>query len=168
MKKLEIGSGKHPKNGYDHLDIMPFKHVEYVCNAWEIPVPDGSYDEVYSRHLFEHLSPVDAQKALAEWLRVLVPGGFVDMEVPDLEYHCKQIFMDGNSELFERKGKVVSNFEHAISSIYGWVKHGETWGHKWGYTESSLGAMLLGNGFVNIHRVKKDPWNLRFKAFKQG
>lgn len=44
-------------------------------------VPDNSYDFVHSSHCLEHLE--DPREALGHWLRVVKPGGFVIVTVPE-------------------------------------------------------------------------------------
>lgn len=75
----------------DHDDISSFRSApdaaEYVCDAYgswtALPCRDGAADEVLSRATFEHLSASEAQAALAEARRVLAPGGFLRLSVPD-------------------------------------------------------------------------------------
>ena len=45
----------------------------------------GPFDYVFSCHSLEHLSPADGALALAEFHRVLRPGGLVFIIVPDVE-----------------------------------------------------------------------------------
>jgi SAM-dependent methyltransferase len=45
-----------------------------------LPLPDASYDVVIASHVLEHLE--NATDALAEWLRVLRPGGHLLIGVP--------------------------------------------------------------------------------------
>jgi SAM-dependent methyltransferase len=50
-----------------------------------LPLVDKSCDVVYSSHLIEHFSRVDARKFLAECQRLLKPGGIIRLVAPDLE-----------------------------------------------------------------------------------
>ena len=50
-----------------------------------LPVTERSCSGVYSSHVIEQLSLVDAQSALANTLTVLRPGGVLTLLVPDLE-----------------------------------------------------------------------------------
>jgi len=50
-------------------------------------VDNESYDFVYSSHCLEHL--VDVRTALANWVRILKPGGVLYVVVPDFELYEK-------------------------------------------------------------------------------
>ncbi len=54
-----------------------------------IPFADGSVDNVYSSHLFEHLPYPDGQKLLAEAMRVLKPGGSFSIVVPNARLYVE-------------------------------------------------------------------------------
>lgn len=45
----------------------------------------GQFDAVFCSHCLEHLYPHEVPKALAEFARVLKPGGYAMVIVPDLE-----------------------------------------------------------------------------------
>jgi len=44
-------------------------------------VSDGAYDFLHSSHCLEHM--VDVRVALANWIRIVKPGGFLVITVPD-------------------------------------------------------------------------------------
>ena len=50
-------------------------------SAYQLPFPDASFDLVFSHALLEHLRA--PQRAMAEFLRVLRPGGIVGVATPD-------------------------------------------------------------------------------------
>lgn len=52
--------------------------------------PDASYDFVHSSHCLEHL--VDARQGLANWFRVLRPGGHLVVLVPDEDLYEQGVF----------------------------------------------------------------------------
>lgn len=82
MNKLNIGCGPQPLEGYDNLDCCKFKGVDIVWNLERLPLPikDETYDEVYARHVIEHISHVD--RLLYELYRITKIGGRVIIEVP--------------------------------------------------------------------------------------
>jgi SAM-dependent methyltransferase len=57
----------------DQLRHGGYGRIDYVCDAAEIPVPDGSFDVVLCTEVIEHLP--DPVRVLREFHRVLKPGG---------------------------------------------------------------------------------------------
>lgn len=99
MRKLEIGSGNRPMEGYEHLDINPnCPCVEYVAPMDKVPAKDNTFDEVIATHVIEHQSWRDGKKLLTEWLRVLKPGGSVSVTTPNLRYIAEEYIKARNGE----------------------------------------------------------------------
>lgn len=83
-RKVEIGGGPHAQRGYLHVDIDPAAHhLEWKAAAWDLPLPDGWATEVVAIHALEHVEPPRLVDTLAEWRRVLAPGGKVRVSVPN-------------------------------------------------------------------------------------
>jgi len=83
-RRLELGAGPHPQAGYIHLDVdWGSNHLEGIAPAWNLPFPDGWAQELVAIHMFEHIHPRDVARTLAEWRRVLAPGGQVRIHVPN-------------------------------------------------------------------------------------
>ena len=81
---LDIGQGGDPVvagvRGWDIVD----GDAQYLQG-----VGDRSFDFVYASHILEHMR--DPGKALLNWWRVLKPGGFLIVAVPDRDlYEGKQ------------------------------------------------------------------------------
>lgn len=84
--KLHIGCGKKYLPGYKHLDVIPFEHVDFVCDARKLEsVEDTSVSEIYACHVLEHVERGEVVNVLREWHRVLLPGGKLRLAVPDFE-----------------------------------------------------------------------------------
>jgi len=142
-KKLEIGPGAKPKEGYVHFDIRPLAGVDVVGDAKKLPFKDGEFECVFSRFFLEHLLRNDAKLALKEMLRVLKKGGELELIVPDLAYFCK-LFVE---ESGQKK-------EWALNKIYGFEKYSEDH-HNFGYDFSTLKSVLEEVGFVGVKQVKE-------------
>lgn len=83
-KRVEIGGGPFPTPGYIHVDVnRRHPHLEYVAPAWDLPFPDATVDEILAVHVLEHVHPARLGTTLREWRRVLAPGGFAQIHVPD-------------------------------------------------------------------------------------
>ena len=84
--KLELGSGYSPTPGFVHLDANPnAPQVDIVGSATSLDQPDNSVTELRAVDVLEHLSYWDTDRVLAEWARVLRPGGKLYVQVPDAE-----------------------------------------------------------------------------------
>ncbi len=138
---VEVGSGDQPRLGYIHCDVRPLPGIDYVCKAWAIPFQPESIDEIYSRHMLEHLTHKDAIRTLKHWLCLLKVGGHIDINVPDLGKHIEQLYLDGYSPYVEG----ITNKNHAMAGFYGW-QNNEYDIHKWGYTFETLSECLHGIG----------------------
>jgi predicted SAM-dependent methyltransferase len=68
------------------VDINPAVDPDIVANITSIPqVADACIQAVWSSHNLEHLFAHDVAIALNEFRRVLVPGGFALLTLPDLQ-----------------------------------------------------------------------------------
>lgn len=82
--RVELGSGPWPTPGYVHVDTDRYaRHVEHRSPMWRLPFPDGSVTEILAVHCLEHVPPGKLRTTLREWRRVLAPGGFAEVHVPN-------------------------------------------------------------------------------------
>lgn len=152
MTKLHVGCGKINLRGYESLDVISYPHITYNCSASVIPCEDKRFSEVYSRHFLEHLDWWDAIVVVKEWRRVLSDDGVVICIVPNLEFHAKQLFMEGNSAYVKK-----TNLEHAIASFYGWSDRKHPYmAHRFGYTPKTLAKLFDSNGFISTTECKRE------------
>ena len=87
--KLDIGCGVFKREGYTGVDIDPDVNPDICAPMGEIPLPDGSVDEIFSSHALEHVTKFEVVPVLREWKRILKPGGLIDVQVPDLAWCCR-------------------------------------------------------------------------------
>lgn len=66
------------------LDVTPEMKPDIVASITDMG-EIGEFDALYCSHTVEHLYPHEVPKALAEFYRVLKPGGAAIIVVPDLE-----------------------------------------------------------------------------------
>jgi len=87
---LHAGCGRSPLPEFLHgctetrLDIDPSVAPDVVASMANIG-DIGPFDAIWCSHSLEHLLPIDGAQALREFARVLAPGGYVMIIVPDLE-----------------------------------------------------------------------------------
>lgn len=75
--KLNIGAGDIPIEGYTPVD------AKLGHDASRLEYDDCVADEVYASHVLEHVKHDDVRATVAEWYRVLKPGGRMRIAVPD-------------------------------------------------------------------------------------
>lgn len=149
--RLNIGAGESQLPGFLSIDIKDGKP------AFPLDYPDGSVAEVYASHVLEHLSRADAQAAVAEWKRVLAPGGRLRIAVPD-DDKCEQQkkLRNAHWEAYRFGGQTD---EHDF--------------HRSAYTEGKLRTMLESTGWEKIggwepefNDTAAHPISLRMEAYK--
>ena len=99
--KVCIGTRTWLGEGWVHVDIDPRPltdpktgnryPVDVVCDARKLTLPDNYADVVYNSECLEHFPWREYQEVLAEWCRIVKPGGIIRIEVPDFLLACKQI-----------------------------------------------------------------------------
>ena len=86
---LDIGAGQVDRysryfsyDEYVRMDVEPRQGVDMLGSADAIPVSDESFDSIVCTQVFEHLER--PQQAAREMARVLKPGGYAVVTVPQM------------------------------------------------------------------------------------
>ncbi len=91
---IDIGGAPDPLGQY--MSIFPMMRS---CRVWDLAdgdaqymagVLDSSFDFIHSSHCLEHM--VDPRVALRNWLRILRPGGYLIITVPDEDLYEQGIW----------------------------------------------------------------------------
>jgi len=173
LKKIAMRIGILPKR-YTKWE-WPKNLVIHDCRK-KLPFKDNQMDYVYTSHLIEHFSKYEAINMLNECFRILKPGGYIRVIVPDLELlarkyvECDHNFFLANTDKRHAKDIVLADLfnmwfyteknREPISSFYGSLYHKFTRGHKWLYDFESLSLMLKDCGFIDIKRRKYREGNV--------
>ena len=138
--KLLAGSGGQRVEGYISFDIRPLEAV-HVCGALQfLPFADACFEEIQCHHTLEHLTPRAAQRAVAEFYRVLKTGEYITLTVPDLVTICVRYALEP-----KRRPELMRGFFGLPD------KHEESaWAHNWGYERATLKTLMEGVGFLTI------------------
>lgn len=81
---LEIGPGPKRLEGFETFNITGGPNVDYVGDATRgLPFEDNSFDLLYASHILEHVAWYKTDEVLREWVRVLKPGGSLEIWVPN-------------------------------------------------------------------------------------
>lgn len=80
MKKLNLGSGEFPKEGFVNVDWRSSADVKHDLNSVPYPFPDNTFDSVEADHVLEHLN--NPFLIMREVHRITKPNGSVKIRVP--------------------------------------------------------------------------------------
>ncbi len=80
-KKLNLGCGRTPIEGWINLDHIDLPGVNVVYDIEKLPLPfeDQEIDEILCNDILEH---IDYIPLLADLHRILKPGGVLTIQVP--------------------------------------------------------------------------------------
>ncbi|MDK2125055.1 methyltransferase domain-containing protein [Parachitinimonas caeni] len=86
---IDIGGGPDPLGQYVGVfplmqEVMTWDREQGDAQYLEA-LPDNCVDFIHSSHCLEHM--VDVRVALDNWIRVVKPGGFLIITVPDEDYY---------------------------------------------------------------------------------
>jgi predicted SAM-dependent methyltransferase len=143
--KLHIGCGKRSLPGFAHIDLADFPHIDYRQPAELLPMfAEASVDLIYASHILQYYDQEEVTAVLAEWRRVLKPGGLLRLAVPDLAALVEVYGRAGSPRaiLGPLYGRMVIRSGGAERVIY----------HRTVYDFASLEAVLRQGGFDDVRR----------------
>lgn len=144
--KLHLGCGPKYIPGYIHVDALNFPHVDVQGPVDILPfAADQSVEMIYACHVLEHFGRHEVDTILAEWFRVLKPGGVLRIAVPNFRA-AAELYMSGTLPrgLYDVMGLVVGGQKDEYDY------------HKVAFDEDTLTARLKSVGFTTVR-----PWDWR-------
>lgn len=168
--KLHLGCGYKILDGYINIDLYsPVAQLRLDISDLSY-FEDCSVEEIYLNAVFEHLYVFEQRKALAEWWRVLKPGGRLVMHsIPDFDEIVRAYInrAPGNDgRIFDIEE--VSRYTHGAYGAHD--KLGQI--HKDVFNKSKIRKLLERAGFeiVSMENVcwgeEPNPVNLNVVAVK--
>ncbi|MCK2097701.1 class I SAM-dependent methyltransferase [Thauera aromatica] len=144
------------------LDIDPTVRPDIVASITDMAaVANASVDAVWSSHNLEHLETHQVPTALSEIRRVLRPGGFALINLPNLE-RIAQLITQGRLEdvLYTSPAGPVT----ALDMLFGHspaIQRGNHYmAHRTGFTAKRLGAQLTQAGFSEVRITPGTSYDL--------
>ena len=158
---LQLGTGHNPLPGWLNTDVQVFRlgHVQFLDATRPFPLPEASFDYVYSEHQIEHI-PLDAgERMLAECHRVLRPGGVVRIATPDLERIARLASAELDAEqrhyvafVSALLGLPGPDATRVINSMFRAFGPDAETGHQFIYSFDFLADRLRAAGFADVRR----------------
>lgn len=143
--KLHLGCWHRDIPGFVNVDLCDLPHIHHRTSIDHLPmIENGSCELVYASHSLEYFDRQEADRVLAEWRRVLAPGGVLRLAVPDF---------DALLEVYRRS----SELRTVLGPLYGRMEVETPEGkrclyHKTIYNFAHLKALLEQSGFTNVRR----------------
>jgi predicted SAM-dependent methyltransferase len=119
-------------------------------------VADGSVDAIFSSHNIEHLYPHEVPVALAEFKRVLAPGGFVVITCPDLQSVCALIAEDKLTDpAYTSPAGPIAPLDILYGHRAAMARGNIYMAHRCGFTQKVLAGTLSAAGFASVASAKR-------------
>lgn len=156
--RINLGCGWDVRPGWLNVDLFDFHHPDLVADITDLPMlPDGAFAEVLAQDVLEHLPRAKAGPALAEWARLLAPGGIITLRVPSLP--------DAAAMLSHPDRQTWDKADEVIHLIYGTQAYGGDF-HLSGYTFRTLAQQLQEAGLLLSYARLRDEWLIEAVARK--
>lgn len=155
---LQIGSGHNDLEGWLNTEYNPFHPGQVFLDATEqYPMPDDSFDYVYSEHMIEHIPWRAGQAMLRQCFRVLKPGGTIRISTPNLANICSLSTTQPDAR--QRNYIKQASDKHCPDNegyLGGFVINNFYWdfGHYFIYDPTTMRYALERCGYTNIRTMK--------------
>lgn len=163
MLRLNLGCGSKRLPGFVNMDFQG-GDVDHDLTQ-PLPFDDGTVDEVHAYHVAEHFYRWDIERILADWTRVLKPGGKMVLELPCLD---KIVFIFKTAQ---ELGKEVPD-RLTLWGLYGDPGYQRPeMCHRWCYSVAELSEIM---GSVGLDVEAKEPEthvrirDMRLEGTKRG
>lgn len=134
------------------LEIDPQMAPGVAADVVAMPeVPSQAVDAVWSAHNIEHVFAHQVAQLLAEFFRVLRPGGEVLITTPDLQVAAERIARGRLEDpLYESPSGPVTPLDMVYGHGMYVVRGQEAMAHKTGFTARTLEGKLRDAGFERV------------------
>ena len=158
--KLNLGCGEDYREGYINVDIrnLPRLDIKWRSDDLREYVKDQAAEEVLALDVLEYFPVREVAGALDEWVRMLAPGGVLQIKVPDLDVLAKTLHDYPDNSVEAR---------HMVDRIYGGQDYPQNF-HKSGFNLALLEQLLEEERGLKIIKVHRENCNIHVHARKGG
>lgn len=165
---LDIGCGDNPvwdlPGEWHRLDARPLPGLTYCQDAADLSnIPADTYELIVARDVIEHIGWRDTSKALAEWRRVLKPGGRIHIETPNA-WELVGILHESPAAMAVRVQR-ESHFEQFNRTLFGHQDYPEN-SHKSYFTPRWLKGLMFSVGFSQVSTLVEDDRRFVLEGIK--
>lgn len=154
LRKLHIGCGSNIIRSWLNSDFKPISgKILHLDATKEFPFKDDMFDYIFSEHMIEHISYINAFVMLSECQRVLRNNWKIRITTPNLQFLIN-LYQGNKSKIqIEYIKWSTNNFIKSVPYpddtfvINNFVRD---WGHLFIYDEKTLRSLLERAGFSKI------------------
>lgn len=89
--RLDIGCGLPANTMQGYTGVDPFVDTADIqAPMWRLPFEDDTITAIMCSHALEHIAKDMIVPSIREWGRVIIPGGEIEIHVPDLKWCLEQ------------------------------------------------------------------------------
>jgi len=157
VRRLQIGAGKNLRDGWLNTNWYPLEPggdgTIFLDATERFPLPDASFDYIFSEHMIEHVPYPGGQAMLAECFRVLKSGGTLRIATPDMAFlidllkpelsQLQRDYVAWAAEHFLNDGTPAT----PLAVVNNFVRD---WGHVFIYDKATLTECLERTGFTGV------------------
>lgn len=145
--KLHLGSGTVRLEGWINIDLETKADLNLDLRRG-LPFADGAARLVYNEHVIEHITVEEGRRCLADWFRVLEPGGVLRVATPDLAYVVERYQHDWKDQAWLQLPEYafIRSRAEMMNVAFRW------WGHQYLYDGEELERRLREAGFGTVRR----------------
>lgn len=155
--KIEIGSGaKKGDNGWLTMDLVG-ADIQWDLR-FGMPFKDNCIEQIYSSHLFEHLTVEETKRLLKECKRVLKPGGKFSICVPNAKRYI-DAYYNKDLTFWEQHQKDFYPPAYNNTTIIDYINYVAYMDghHKYMFDQENLLYILESHDFMTVRGRDFDP-----------
>lgn len=112
--------------------------LDHTC---PLPLPKACADGIYSQHLIEHITRLQAAQLVRECARVLKPGGWLRLSTPDLAYYVRE----WQAQAVTGDGAAAADVLNDIMRLHD---------HLYIYDEAAVCDLFVQAGLTDVQRAR--------------
>jgi len=173
MRRLEIGPGHERLEGFETFNVVRTPFTDHVGDARQLPFGDGAFDEVYSSHCIEHFEWFEIDRVIAEWSRVVKPGGSLEIHTVNASPLMRALLGDVDVQPGRWRSDLHGHdpYKWAAGRILNYRRGGEGgahWLHRSILTPEYLHRCFAAAGLVDLEEITEPKGAKKHRGINMG
>lgn len=136
--KVNLACGTKRPEDFFNIDLYHAADLKADISKLDM-ITDGWFEYALASHILEHFPFSRIMPVLAEWRRIVKPGGMLEVRVPDMHWIAEAYL----------KGAI--DYKSFSRRLYAYEGNGRE--HRWAWDEPYLREVLTEARFVDLKRI---------------